>query len=185
MTTTPSSTIDENAVAAAHAMLDRYSAHYQYDVSYIRHLLETDPAAYKVFEAFLPMASYRGEAPIDVIFAAKLSAMQQQDCGACLQLTIRQALEAGLTPEVVQAVLGRGDDAFLPPHLERIQRFVRALPEENEETQNLREAIREAHGEGTLVALSLVVAACGVFPAIKRVFGAFQSCALMDFEFTA
>ena len=185
MTTTPSTPIDENIVADAHALLDRYSAHYQYDVGYIRHLLETDPTAYKVFEAFLPMAGYHGEAPIDVIFTAKLCAMQGQDCGACLQPTIRQALEAGLAPEVVRAILGMGDEALLPPHLEQIQRFVRALSIEDGETQALREAIRETHGEGTLVALSLVVAACGVFPAIKRVFGLFESCALMEFEFTA
>jgi hypothetical protein len=185
MTTTPVSQSDENTVAQAHATLDRYSEHYRYDVGYIRHLLETDPAAYRVFEAFLPMASFRGEAPTDVIFVAKLCAMQQADCGACLQLAIRQAIEGGMDAKIVRAVLGRSDETLLPPHLAQIQRFVRALPEENEETQTLRRVIREIHGEATLVAISLVVAACGVFPTIKRVFGSFQSCAVLDFEFTA
>lgn len=175
--------IDEQVIADAHTMLDGFATHYRYDVGYLRELLETDPIAFKVFEAFLPMASYQGDAPTDVVFVAKLAAMRLNDCGACLQLTIRQALESGVPVEVVRAAAGTGQE--LPLELTPVYRLVQAAHTYAAETQTHREAVRTRHGEGALAAIALVVAAAGVFPTMKRLLGTFESCALMDFEFSA
>lgn len=184
-------TIDAPATAAApseftteaRALLDGFEAHYRYDVGYLRHLLETDEDAFRVFRDFLPMASFRGQAPVEVVSVAKLAAMQQNDCGACLQLTIRQAIEAGLAPETVRAVVGGGEG--LAPELAQVRDLVRSIAIDDTRTDALRESVRATFGEATLSAIAIVVAAAGVFPTVKRVLGSFESCELMEFEFTA
>lgn len=158
-----------------------YSDKYGYEVDYMLHILHDHPEAFAAFNAVIPLANCRQEAPLDVFFVAKLAGFQQSDCGACLQLSIRLALEAGVSRAIVEGVI-KGSPT-LPPELEEVRRFVRSLDDYSAETNALRESIRQRYGERTLIEIALVVTAAQLFPRVKRALGYFESCQLMDFSF--
>lgn len=162
------------------AGLEAYSAKYDYDISYMRHMLDHHPEALQAFQGVIALANCRQHAPLDVFFVAKLAGFKQSDCGACLQLSIRLALEAGVRREVVEAVV-RGKP--LPAELEEVTRFVYSLDEYNAETDQLRESLRKKYGEAALIEIALVVTAAHMFPRTKRALGYYESCHLMQFDF--
>lgn len=161
--------------------IEAYSAKNRYDVSYMLEMLESNPEAYLLFQNVIPLANCRKVTPLDVYTVAKLTAFRQSDCGACLQLSIRLALEAGVSVEIVKAaVLGT---PALPPHLEQIREFVRAVEDDLALADVLREEIRKLYGSAALVELALVITAAHQFPRAKRVMGYFKSCERMEFSF--
>ncbi|WP_309380441.1 hypothetical protein [Cerasicoccus frondis] len=172
-------TIDPNQ--AVREAIEAYAAKYDYDVSYMLHMLEHNPAALQLFQQVIPLANCRQHAPLDVFFVAKLAAFRQSDCGACLQLSIRLALEAGVSRDIVVGAV-KGTPA-LPPHLADVQRFVQSLDDYSAETNDLRKTLRARYGEAALIEIALVVTAAYLFPRTKRVLGYFESCQLMQFDF--
>jgi hypothetical protein len=174
-------THDMPAKEAIREQLESYSAKYSYDVSYMLHMLEHHPEALQLFQGVIPLASCRNATPLDVFMVAKLVGFQQSDCGACLQLSIRQALEAGVSREIVEGAV-KGQPA-LPPHLQEVKRFVQSLDEYDAETDKLREVLRGKYGEEVLIEIALVVTAAQLFPRTKRVLGYFGSCQRMEFSF--
>lgn len=158
-------------------MIDQFGAHYAYDTQYMRNMLEHHPQAFAAFAAFLPMANFRQDLPRDVYFVAKLAAMQVADCSACLQLTVKMALEADVAADLVQAVLKEGD---LPNHLAAVNRFARTVAHHHLVADEDLETMRSTYGETGLIELALAIASTGVFPLIKRSFGMLQSCQVAD-----
>jgi len=65
------------------------------------------------------------QTPPDVYYVAKLAAMKTEDCGECLQLNIRFALEQGISKELVRAVINGGNN--LPEDLKEVHDFVVAI----------------------------------------------------------
>lgn len=160
--------------------IQHFESTYQYDTTYMKAMLAASPAAYEVFEHFLPMASFRQSANPEVYFTAKLTAFRMVDCGPCLQLAVRMAREGGLDAERIRKVL----DASTPlqPELERIRTFVRAILVGETDPHALRSEIEKAYGVETVVEIALVVAAAQVFPVVKRAMGHYQSCATVAIE---
>lgn len=169
---------------AAHREIEAFETRYGYDGTYMHELLEASPEGYDRFRAFRPMALHRESAPTEAFYLAKLAAMRHEDCAGCLQLTVRQALEAGVGAAVVRAALDGGGD--LEPGLADVYRFAVDVAA-NRPRDAARDArLREALGETAIAELALAIAGARVFPTIKRALGhGGDGCALVTMDLAA
>ena len=124
-------------------MLEGFQNHYNYDTSFMKEMLTSNPKAYETFEAFLPMASFKDKAPKDVIFVAKLATMKNEDCGQCLQLNVDMALENGVDKEIIsEVVFNEGKN--LPKDLKVIYDFTLAVVKNDNVEQSLYDKINNS-----------------------------------------
>ncbi len=163
------------------AAIDAFEARYGYDSTYMRDLLAHSPAGYAKFEAFMPLASHREALPLVDYWIARIATMQAEDCGHCLQLNVRMALEAGVPRELVQAVVAA--PATLPTALAELYAHVRAVAANSAPVASeLAERVLSRYSEEGRQELALCVAAARVFPAIKRTLGLSRSCSLISID---
>ncbi len=161
-------------------LIDAFGKKYRYDVRYMHKLLEASPAGYTHFAAFLPMASYRDALPAEAYAVARIEAMRAEDCGPCLQLAIDQALEEGVSAEVLRSAWEQ--KAFVDPLLEDVCVFARAVAENTPIAPALADRLRDAYGEAGVAELGLCIASSRVFPAIKRALGEAMSCVAVQIK---
>lgn len=161
-------------------MIDDFEAHYRYDGTYMRELLECSPEGYAKFADFLPLAAHREWLGRDEYWVAKIAAMQVEDCGDCLQLNVRMALEAGVPKALVEALIKGG--AELPEALREVYAFAKGVAANTLIDQVLIERIWQRYDKGGLLELGLCVATAKMFPTIKRALGYTRSCSLIAIE---
>jgi len=162
---------------ASRQQLRSFGAHYDYDTSYLEELLDLSPEAFRAFEAAMPMARVRKEAPVRLVMIAKLAAMKAQDCGPCTLLSVKMAREAGLDEAAIRAALKEGEG------LEGDERDVcdyaigvalnRELPGE------LLPRLKERLGCAVVAELAVNIIATKLYPTLKRALGHSQSCAVI------
>jgi hypothetical protein len=162
------------------AEMDAFDNHYGYNSDYLRELLKYSPGAYETYEAFLPMASYRNASDLDVSFVSKIATMRTEDCGPCVQLNIRMALEAGVSKEIIKGALNKG--AGLSKELKDIYDFSVAVATNETIPSGLRETIESRWGKEVLMELAISIASTKIFPTLKRALGHARNCALADLE---
>lgn len=161
--------------------IDQFEEHYKYDCDYMREMLKTSPDGFKAFEGFLPMGRYKKATPIDVIFVAKLAAMKSEDCGACTQLNIRMAIEAGVPKDILKCVMNNGEG--LSEELKDVYNFSVAVATNSVMPDGLYEKMESRYSREVIVELGLAIASTKVYPTIKRALGYAKSCALYEFKF--
>lgn len=88
--------------------LSAFERAFAYDTSCMRELLATDTRAFMALARITPMASYRRDIPVEVYYAAKLTAAMAADCGTCTQLVVAMALADRVPAPLVVAVV-RGE----------------------------------------------------------------------------
>ena len=164
----------------AHWMTRKFEKRYNYDGTYMHELLEDSLGGFKAFQKFMPMSQYREKCPGDVYFTAKLMAMQEADCGSCLALNVKMAVEAGMSRKLVSGILN--DQGELPEALEDVRNFARAVASAGSIDPDLLERIRRRYGRTAVAELALAIASARIFPTLKRSFGYAQSCALTPVE---
>ncbi len=162
-------------------MLEGYSAHYNYDVSYMKSMLKEAPSAYETFEGFLPMASYSNKIENDVFFVAQLTAMKNEDCGSCLQLIVDKAIEAGVEKNIIEELMFN-EGKNLDDELKDVYEFTLAVVTYEEVDKNLYDKMNWTYSKEIMVELSLAIASCKVFPTLKRVLNNFESCSLIKIK---
>src|SRR5678816_3827547 len=99
---------------------------YGYDTSYLRDLAETDLRAFFKFARAASIGNYRRDIPSEALHAVRLAAIVAEDCGPCTQLCVAFALEDGIAPRTIAAVLA-GDERAMPEIAHLGYRFVRAV----------------------------------------------------------
>lgn len=162
-------------------MLESFQSHYDYDTNYMKEMLISAPKAYSTFEAFLPMASFIDKSPTDVLFTAKLTAMKNEDCGACLQLNIDMAIEAGVKKEIIkEIVFNNGEN--LPTDLKTMYSFALAVSNNETIDSNLYAKINEMYSKEIIVEIALALASTKIFPAVKRVLNNIKSCSMIKIK---
>ena len=161
-------------------MLADYDSHYKYNSDYMRDILEHSPEGFDTLAQFLPMARFRKEASTDVYFVAKIATMKAEDCGECLQLNIRFALENEVSREIVGQVLAGGDG--LPNHLKDIYDFTEAIVYNRSVSSELQTRIEARNSRPVLAELALAIASARIFPTLKRTLGYDKSCKLVSLE---
>jgi hypothetical protein len=143
---------------------------------YITELGEASFSGFIKFLMFLPLAGHRGRTDATLLHVARLVAFRHEDCGSCLQSAINVALDEGVAPLSVAAVLD-GDDSTMPPALSLIVRFTEGVLAMDGSECEPRQEIIARYGTTTLAELSLAIASARVFPTIKRGLGLSVSCA--------
>jgi alkylhydroperoxidase family enzyme len=163
--------------------LEGFSAHYRYDANYIREFLQGSPEGYAKLHDFLPLAAHREFLPLDSYWVAKLAASQVADCGQCLQLSVRMALEAGVSPQLVRACIQGGSK--LPEELKDIFDFATGVASYRSIDPLLGERIEAQLDKSQRTEMGVAIATASMFPTIKRALGYTQSCSLVEIEFAA
>ncbi|MGL6162271.1 hypothetical protein [Microbulbifer sp.] len=163
--------------------LESFSSHYRYNMNYLKEFLQSSPEGYQKFADFRPLSYHREFLSLEVYWVSKLAAMQVADCGECLQLNVRMALEAGIERPLVQACLQGG--SRLPENLKDIFDFATAVASYRNIDPQLEERIDAQLDKSQRIELGVCVATASVYPTIKRAMGYTQSCSLVEIEFAA
>ncbi|WP_299583811.1 hypothetical protein [uncultured Microbulbifer sp.] len=163
--------------------MDAFSQKYRYDMDYLREFLRSSPEGFEKFANFQPLSMHREFLPLEVFWVSKLAAMQVADCGACLQLNVRMALEADVEPHLVRACIQGGSN--LPEPLKDIFDFATALASYKNIDPVLDQRIGTQLDQRQRIELGVSVATASVYPTIKRAMGHTQSCSLIEIEFEA
>ncbi len=169
--------ISQFSSESSREVLRKFGAHYNYDTGYLEELLDSSPVAFRAFEAAMPMARVRKEAPVDLIMVAKLAAMKAQDCGPCTLLTVKMAREAGVDESMIGAVLRGG--AGLSEMQRKIYDYAVAVALNQEVREGLLDDLRTRLGMEVIAELAVNIIATKLYPTLKRALGHSQSCALI------
>ncbi len=163
------------------SFIDQFEDHYKYDCNYMRRMEKGAGEAFQAFTNFLPMGRIGASVPNDILWTAKISGMLVEDCGACTQLSIRMAVEAGVKPNFVRKLIE--DNESLEAKYKLIFDFARAVVGNTADHIDLQKRVEKEYTEEQLIELSVALASVKVYPTIKRALGAFESCSLYEFEF--
>jgi len=77
-------------------------------VDYLRHVVDVSPGAFLRFASILPFANSRKVLPKDAWFVAQLAAVEHEDCGTCVQITVKPGATGWSRPVTVASGAGRG-----------------------------------------------------------------------------
>jgi uncharacterized protein YjeT (DUF2065 family)/alkylhydroperoxidase family enzyme len=152
-----------------------FETRYRYDMRYVADMLEASPAAFDHYLAIGAVAHHREDVPLSAWYAAKLAAVLKEDCGSCVQLVADMALEAGVPPATVAAVVA-GDEAALDDDTRLAWRYARATLAHDPQADEWRTAIASRWGERAVISLALTMAGTRCFPAIKYALGHGHAC---------
>lgn len=150
---------------------------YHYDVSYMEALLEASPGAYKAFENAMGMSRCQKVAPAELLAIVKITTMKIEDCGPCLELSLKLGREAGVDESILLGAL-RGGKGLSPEHLE-VHQYAKSVAANIPMEPELLIRLQERYGREVMAELAVVIAGVRIYPTIKRGMGYAQSCSLM------
>jgi hypothetical protein len=161
------------------ALFDRYltgmERTWNYDASYMREVLATNPWTFLKF-AVVTMLVPRRDAPGEALAAAGLVGTLTEDCGPCTQISVDMAARGGVKPEILRAILA-GDEAAMGATATLAYRFARASLERRlEEADALRDEVVRRWGQKGLVAISLALTTARMYPTLKYAMGHGRAC---------
>ena len=157
------------------ALTGRFERRYDYDASYMRELIDIDPAAFFAFSKVQGLSSYR-KAPPEALVAAGLVGTLAEDCGPCTQIGCDIATANGVRPEVLRGILA-GDAALMGEKAWLAYRFAKAsLARDMDACDPLRDEIVARWGDKALVAISLSLMAARMYPTLKYALGYGKAC---------
>ena len=112
-------------------------------------------------------------APRDALQAAAIGGALVEDCGPCVQIASDRAVEAGMSGEIIKALLsGQLTDADAQLGFD----YARALLNGTENLDTMRESIERQWGKRGLMALTFMAMAARNFPVMKRALGHNKTC---------
>ncbi len=159
----------------AERALKSFSDRYEYDVSYMRHMLKVSPSAFFKFAKLTELSKHCEAAPKDALFAAKLVGAVAEDCGPCVQIAVNMAREAGVDPAQIEAVLKR-DRAAMNADTALAFQFADAVVRRAPYADEVRDVVREQWGDAGVIDLALAVQIGRVYPIVKLALGYAKTC---------
>ena len=163
-----------NPTQAAEAV-KAFGQHFDYDVSYLQHMLEASPEAFGHFWKLNEMSAHRGVVPLAADVAVKLVGTLAEDCGPCVPLGVRMAEAAGVDPGQIVAVLTR-NVAVMSPDVAAAFAFADALVRHDPGLDGAREEVRARWGDAGVVDLALGAQLVRLFPMVKLGLGYGKAC---------
>ena len=160
--------------------INEFENKYNYDTTYMRELLETSPEGYKKFDKAMPLVSHHQLLGLDEYWIAKLAAMKSEDCGECLQLNVRIALECGVTKDIIKACIN-GGGALSDDHKD-VYDFATRISCNTLDDDKLIERINIRFNKGQLLEFGLCISTAKFFPTTKRALGYTKSCSLIEIQ---
>jgi hypothetical protein len=163
------------------AWLRDFGTKYSYDVGYMEQLLAASPAAFATFEAAMGMAGHRVHLPVDAHYVACISALMADDCGACTQLDLRLAVEAGVDRAVLRQLLE--DPRQLPPTLRLVhEHATQVVKGGNADAARVAE-LRRVLGDAAFGELAVNILGSRIYPGLRRTMGAEVACPQPTLDF--
>ena len=144
-------------------------------LEYVRHIAKVSLPALNAFGMSRELLRYRRKASASLIHIARIGAVQQEDCGPCLQIVVNLAKKEKTPVEHIRAAVDRKPDA-LPDDLAEVYRFAAAVASGDSDQSSARDRIRRRHGEEVLVELAMAIASSRLIPTLKRGLGYAESC---------
>jgi hypothetical protein len=155
--------------------LDKFEKSFDYDASYMRHVLRVSPASLFKFSLGSQAADQKA-APMEALFAAGLVGTLSEDCGPCVQVGVDIATAQGMDPAIMRAVIA-GDLEAMGETASLAYRFAHAsLARDMEACDPLRDEIVRRWGDPALVAISLILMQSRMYPTLKYALGYGKAC---------
>lgn len=142
---------------------------------------ESSFSGFVKFLMFLPLAEHRRKSDPAMLHAVRIVATQHEDCGPCVQIAVNAALDDGMEPRAVRAILDR-DRGRMPGGVSLAVRFAEGVLARDGSEDTPRSEIESQLGATVLTELSLAIATARVFPTVKRGLGFARSCSLVNVE---
>jgi len=155
--------------------IDRFEREWKYDGSYMRDVIDASPRAAWLFSRAAALGQFRRDVPLEPWYAAGITAVRHEDCGPCTQLGVAMAERAGVSPEVLRAVLADNPDA-MPPDVALAWKFTRATLAHDPAADEYREAIVKRWGRLALISLAFAITAARIYPTVKYALGHGKAC---------
>lgn len=114
-------------------------------MDYLRHVVDVSPTAFLRFASIMPFANSRSKLPADAWYVAQLVALQHEDCGPCLQITVNLAQTDGVDAWLIRAVLD-GNRESLRDELRDVYDFTQMIVQHGDDDA-LRENLRQRYGD--------------------------------------
>lgn len=157
-----------------HRMIGRLERRYGYDATYLHELADAAPAAFRRFGRMQMAGKWQGPLPSDAWRAASIAGALHEDCGPCVQIATDMAIEAGVAPALIAALLS--DGAAPDADAKLAFDYGRALLAADPALDDLRDAAKQRWGEAGVIALSLTAMTARNFPVLKRAMGHAKAC---------
>ena len=155
--------------------LDTFEKTFNYDASYMRHVLRANTASMFKFSLGSQAADQKA-APMEALFAAGLVGTLSEDCGPCVQVGVDIATARGMDPAIMRAVIA-GDLDAMGETASLAYRFAQAsLARDMEACDPLRDEIVRRWGDKALVAISLTLMQARMYPTLKYALGYGKAC---------
>jgi hypothetical protein len=165
----------------ARRWLQGFSQRYQYDTGYMENMLQQNPTLFLKFASLALLSSHRRGIPRAPLWTARIRAALWEDCGPCVQLVCNMAIEDGVDPAVVAAVVA-ADLATLDGDCVLALQFTESVLARDPGAEQLRERVRLAWGEDGILSLAMGISTSRVYPTVKYVLGHGLTCSRVHIE---
>lgn len=155
-----------------HRMLRGMEKRYGYDATYLHEVVDAAPDGARRFMKMQMAGKWQGGVPRDAFHAASIGGALHEDCGPCVQITTDMALEAGMAPATISALLSGGGEGDAKLAFD----YARSLLAGGIDLDDLRAKVDARFGKKGLIALSLTAMASRNFPVLKRAMGHAREC---------
>ena len=159
----------------ARRMLRRANRRYGYDTSGFEMMLSGSPAAFFKFARLAKAANHREVVPVEASFAAKIIGALAEDCGACTQLCVDMALEAGMPKDQIEAIL-RHEPYAMSDATCLAFRFASAVVRRSADRAEFRDAVRAQWGQKGVIDLTMALQMSRIFPMVEAALGYHREC---------
>ena len=155
--------------------LKAFEKRWGYDTGYMRTVVDEAGVG-----AVMPMnglqgLKYRRDIPVDVYYGATLTAGKAADCGPCLQLGVKMAEDAGVSPQTIRAILAEDRAALSPQVLLGID-LAKATIARDFSSEQAREEIVRRWGMRALMSIAYGIVSAQAYPTIKYAIGYGKAC---------
>lgn len=153
----------------------KFERTWNYDASYLRHVLDADPRALMAFSKVTALGNYHRDVPAAAYCAAGIVGTMAEDCGPCTQLVIDMAQRKGVDPDILRAIVAR-DVSAMPFDVALAMRFAEASLRRAPEAHDLRDEVLRRFGKRGLVSLAFAMTASRLYPTLKYALGHGHAC---------
>jgi hypothetical protein len=165
----------------ARRWLRGFSQRYHYDTGYMENMLQQNPALFLKYATLTLLSSHRCGIPRAPLWTARIRAALWEDCGPCVQLVCNMAIDDGVDPALVAAVVG-ADLATLGEDCVLAMKFTESVLARDPGAEHLRERVRLSWGEDGLLSLAMGISTSRVYPTVKWVLGHGLACGRLHIE---
>lgn len=155
--------------------IGKFEREFNYDAGYMHDMIDASPRAAWLFSRVTALGQFRRDVPIDAWCAAGITAVRHEDCGPCTQLGVTMAERAGVSADVLRAVLADDADA-MPLDVALAWRFTRATLAHDPAADDYRAVIVERWGRRGLISLAFAITVSRIYPTVKYALGHGKAC---------